>query len=118
MPHRYSSDPSERARQLHAEGRFGGAEFGRLGGRPRRLPPSIAVVEAVERLDADKIVAALEDGLGEHQSIQTRLRAVKLALEVEASVGDVPSEREREPSAYEQMSREELVESITALVRA
>ena len=113
MPQRYSSDPSERAKQLHAEGRFGGAEFGRLGGRPSRVSVSPEIVEAIELLDADTIVAALEDGLGEHQPIQTRLRAVKLVLEIEASVANG---EEAQPSPIEQMSREELIESIVHLM--
>jgi hypothetical protein len=45
LPQRYSSDPSKRARQLVAEGKIGGATYGRLGGRPRKITASQLVAE-------------------------------------------------------------------------
>ena len=117
MTGRYSSDPAERAKQLHAEGRFGGAKYGAMGGRPRRPPASAEVVAAIE-LNTDKIIAALEDGLGEHQPIQTRLRAARLALDIEASVAEGGAVEEAEDTGVQAMSREELIESIMRLAKA
>ena len=84
-----------------------------MGGRPRRPPASAEVVEAIE-LNADKIIAALEDGLGEHQPIQTRLRAAKLCIDIEASVAG-GAVGEAENGDVQTMSREELIDSIMRL---
>ena len=116
MPQRYSSDRAERARQLHAEGKFGGEKYGRMGGRPRRPPASSEVLEAIE-LNAPMIATAIEDGLGEHQPIQTRLRAAKLALEIESSVAEDGAVKDADETAVQTMSREDLIGSIMDLVR-
>src|ERR1043166_1444853 len=45
----------EMARRLHAEGRLGGSEFGKLGGRPRKVRASELVAERAK--DEAKLIA-------------------------------------------------------------
>jgi hypothetical protein len=78
----YPSDPSQRARELVAAGKFGGAKYGRMGGRPRTPRASeIAAREAQEH--AEEIVAAFRDALHPSQPIQVRLRAAVEWLKIE-----------------------------------
>jgi hypothetical protein len=78
----YSSDPRERARELVAAGKFGGAKYGRMGGRPRTPRASeIAAREAQEH--AEEIVAAFRDALHPSQPIQIRLKAAVEWLKIE-----------------------------------
>ena len=54
MPN-YPADASARARQLVAEGKIGGARYGRMGGRPRKpRAGELAAAEAAEH--AEEIV--------------------------------------------------------------
>lgn len=86
---RYSSDPSERARQLVAEGKLGGARPG--AGRPRksvadtqkRKRASTVITEAA-RENADKIAGVFNDVIGDPDaSRHIKLRAAKLAIDIE-----------------------------------
>ena len=79
---KYASDPRERARELVAAGKFGGAKYGRMGGRPRTPRASeIAAREAQEH--AEEIVAAFRDALHPSQPIQVRLKAAVEWLKIE-----------------------------------
>jgi hypothetical protein len=79
---KYSSDPSQRARELVAAGKLGGAKYGRLGGRPRTPRASeIAAEKAMEH--AGEIVAAFRDALHPSQPIQVRLKAAVEWLRIE-----------------------------------
>ena len=79
---KYPSDPSQRARELVAAGKFGGAKYGRMGGRPRTPRASeIAAREAHEH--AEEIVAAFRDALHPSQPIQVRLKAAVEWLKIE-----------------------------------
>jgi hypothetical protein len=79
---KYSSDPSQRARELVAAGKFGGAKYGRMGGRPRTPRASeIAAREAQEH--AEEIVAAFRDALHPSQPIKVRLKAAVEWLKIE-----------------------------------
>jgi hypothetical protein len=79
---KYPSDPSQRARDLVAAGKFGGAKYGRMGGRPRTPRASeIAAREAQEH--AEEIVAAFRDALHPSQPIQVRLKAAVEWLKIE-----------------------------------
>jgi hypothetical protein len=79
---RYSSDPRERARELVAAGKLGGAKYGRMGGRPRTpRATEIAAREAQEH--AEEIVAAFRDALHPSQPIVVRLKAAVEWLKIE-----------------------------------
>ena len=79
---KYPSDPSQRARELVAAGKFGGAKYGRMGGRPRTPRASeIAAREAQEH--AEEIVQAFRDALHPSQPIQVRLKAAVEWLKIE-----------------------------------
>lgn len=73
----------QRAIELHAQGKFGGAEFGRLGGRPRKPSITEQVAEKL-REKSSEVAAAIIDGLDEDNAPTVRLQAARQALEVEA----------------------------------
>ncbi|UUY01734.1 hypothetical protein LRS13_13480 [Svornostia abyssi] len=87
----YSSDPSERAKQLVREGKFGGA--GRGQGRPRVKRASEIAAEAAAG-HADEIVAALRAGLDPDESAETRSRAADRWLRLVVQEGAL-AQRER-----------------------
>ena len=122
---RYSSDPSERARQLHAEGKIGGASFGKLGGQAKarkRTPthPGETASALVARAASDRaedILKVLEDAAAEGQLPHHRLNAVKLWLGVESRETERVERQDRyaaEAEAIEAMGRDQLVAFLAA----
>jgi hypothetical protein len=110
----YSSDPSQRARELVAAGKFGGAKYGRMGGRPRTPRASeIAAREAHEH--AEEIVAAFRDALHPSQPIMVRIRAAVAWLSMERKE-DARVNAARSSFAF--ASREELVALIMSYVKS
>src|SRR5437588_12751929 len=77
----YAADPSERAKQLLAEGKIG-PQFGHLGGRPRK-PRAGEAVAAAARQNSDRIVGALLEALNANQPAAQRIAAARALLEVE-----------------------------------
>jgi hypothetical protein len=69
-------------------------------------------------VNADKIIAALEDGLGDHQPVRTRLRAAKMCLEIEASVAEDEGVDDAVETPVQSVGREELIAAILRRVRA
>lgn len=105
---KYSSDPSERAAQLRAEGKFGGAVHGRKGGRPRKKRASEIVAEEAER-NANLIIKALREGLQNTKRPDIRLQAAKQWLEIESKEHDLKIKHEKD---LDELSTEDLVEHI------
>jgi hypothetical protein len=105
---KYSSDPSERAKQLHQEGRFGGAQFGKMGGRPRKKRASEIVAEAAEK-NASKIIKAFEDALDEDNKPEVRINAAKEWLKIEQTEASLQI---KESQAYDEMDVDELISVI------
>ncbi len=107
---KYPSDPSQRARELVAAGKFGGAKYGRMGGRPRTPRASeIAAREAQEH--AEEIVQAFRDALHPSQPIQVRLKAAVEWLKIEQQ-GDTQKIGARDD--FSVATEEELVDFILA----
>jgi hypothetical protein len=96
----------ERALELVAQGKIGGARDG--AGRPRRRRAGEIVAEKIEN-EASKIFAAVQDGLSDQQPIKVRLAAAKMALDIEQREAEI---RLREESQLERMSANELAEQI------
>ena len=111
---KYSSDPRERARELVAAGKFGGAKYGRMGGRPRTPRASeIAAREAQEH--AEEIVAAFRDALHPSQPIMVRIRAAVAWLNLERKED---ARVNASMSSFALASREELVALIMSYVNS
>jgi hypothetical protein len=107
----YSPDRRERARQLVAEGRFGGSKHGKLGGRPRVPRASeLAAEEAVRH--ADEIVHAFRDALDPSQPALTRVKAAAAWLKIEHQDAVFQQCEER----FDRMTDADLVEVLAARI--
>lgn len=103
---------SKLAKERHAAGKFGGKEFGKLGGRPRKDRAAARVAEAAQ-LDenARKIIQVFEDAVDDTQPIGIRLKGAELWMGTEREEAKI-SIREEEKDA-KQHSREELLEILS-----
>lgn len=76
---------SDLAKQRHAEGKLGGAEFGRLGGRGNtrvKREAQQAVAQAAAE-DKDDIIAVFRDAIDPDRPMGQRLKGAELYLNVE-----------------------------------
>lgn len=110
---KYHVDPQIRAFQMVQEGRFGGP--GRGQGRKAIAPRAAQKVAEEIRKRADKIVAALDAGLTA-DSVQTRLKAAGMALEIERDETLLQLKEEQQEAELDGMSKEELVATFIQLV--
>ena len=110
---KYHNDPQIRAFQMVQEGRFGGP--GRGQGRKPVMPRAAQKVADEIRKRADKIVAALDAGLAA-DSVQTRLKAAGMALEIEREETLLRLKEEQQEAELDGMSKEELVATFIQLV--
>lgn len=104
---------SVRAKQMHAEGKLGGREFGRLGGRPRKPRASEAVAHAAEQ-HADEIVKALRIGLNKgtpEQRSRSAERFLALAQREDQLRLKAQEAAQRE---HRDLSREQMMEELAA----
>jgi hypothetical protein len=115
---KYSSDPKTRARELVAEGKFGGRQPG--AGR-RRKPDSqkpkraSAAIAQAARDNADKIASVFTGIVNDDDaSRHIKMRAAKLAVDIEGR----EAERVREEDDRLGRSRADLPEDRDALVSA
>jgi hypothetical protein len=99
---------SRLAKQRHAEGRFGGPQFGRLGGRPRKRRLSERVAEtAQEEQMARQVIQVFKDALQPNQPMSIRLKGAMALHEIEREEGKLAlQEIEQEARQH---SRDELV---------
>lgn len=98
---------SERMRQLHAEGRAG-AEFGKLGGRPRKKRASEVAAEKIAE-QGEHIAQVLLDLIDDPDSPKVRLDAIKHAHAIEEQERKT---KENEEVKYEQLKHSELLELV------
>lgn len=104
----YSSDPSERARQLVREGKFGGA--GRGQGRPR-VPRASELAAQAAAQHADQIVAALLAGIDPSEPADTRSRGADRWLRLVVQEGALAQRErveDRADDAYSRLSDDEI----------
>ena len=108
---------SERAKEMHRQGKIGGAKYGRMGGRPRKPRASEAVAEAAEQHSAE-IVAALRIGVRQgtpEQRSRSAERFLALAQredQLRLKAQEAASREKRDLSRDQVM--QELVEKLTA----
>lgn len=78
---------SDLAKQRHAEGRLGGSEFGKLGGRGNTKEKRRAATDIVEAIRDPEMVRLMKktlyDSQDEDRPMKQRMDGVKLAMEIE-----------------------------------
>jgi hypothetical protein len=103
---------SQLAKQRHAEGKFGGREFGKLGGRPRKERAAKRIAEAAqEEANAKAITQVFKDGVSDRQPMGTRLAAAKLWVEIEREEAKVALQEES--LDHKDLSRDQLIEALS-----
>lgn len=109
----YSSDQSERAKEMIADGKMGG-QFGHLsGGRGTKRSKRAAEIVAEYAVTAsEKIKRAFEDGLDEGNSIGVRQATALHLLNIER--GEHELQLKEQQQEFNQMSKADLIESIRA----
>lgn len=108
---------SKLAKERHAAGKFGGSEFGKMGGRPRKDRAATRVAEAAqEEANARKIINVFKDAVHEAQPLGIRLKGAELWLNVEKE--DAKVSMQQEASQQKQRSREELLEVLSQKLTA
>lgn len=101
----------ENANALVAEGRLGGAEYGRLGGRPRKQRAAELMAEKVAA-EAETMLARLKEIIetgGEANAIQS----IKTLLQIEDNERQI---KENEEQKFEQLKRDELIKFIAGTI--
>lgn len=102
----------ELAIERHAKGEFGGAKFGRLGGRPRKARAAKKVAEAAQdERNAQRIIRVFKDAVHESQPMGIRLQGAKLWIEVERDEAKI--ELQEDGAEKDDRTREQLIEALT-----
>lgn len=106
---------SEAAKQRVEAGKMGGAEFGKLGGRPRKKRASEVVAEEAQK-QGEQIAKVFKDGIADNgiNSIPTRLKAAEAFLGVEQKEAKLQME---EDEHYNRMGKEELHDHLAAKLK-
>ncbi len=103
---------SKLAKERHARGELGGAEFGRLGGRPRKDRASKAVAEAAqEEENRTRIIQVFKDATDPSQPMGLRLKGATAWLDVEQQEGKLALQEEEADAR--QLGREELIKILS-----
>jgi hypothetical protein len=104
---------SRLAKERHAQGDFGGAKYGRLGGRPRggskkkqRITKAVAEA-AEEEKNKNAIIEVFKDGIHPNQPISVRLKAATAWAEIAAQ--NAKMEVAEAAQVQAQHSRDELI---------
>lgn len=99
---------SRLAKERHAQGKLGGREFGKLGGRPRKDRAAKRVAEvAQEDAVARQIINVFKDAIHPNQPMHIRLKAAEAWLGVEREEAKVALQEA--DTVNRQHSREELL---------
>lgn len=95
------------ANSLVAEGRLGGAQFGRLGGRPRKPRAAEMIAEKVAG-EADTFFTRLKE-IVETGGEANAINSIKTLLQIEENERQI---EENEELKFEQLKRDELIKFI------
>ena len=118
MPRELSPEARERlselAKERHAEGRFGGRKYGKMGGRPRggskkkqRITKAVAEA-AEEEKNKNAIIQVFKDAIHPNQPMTVRLKGAQAWAEIAAQHQKMELSEEAHITA--QHSREELID--------
>lgn len=103
---------SRLAKERHARGEFGGAKFGKLGGRPKKDRAAKRVAEAAqEEAVARQIINVFREALMPDQPMHIRLKAAEALFSVEREEAKLTMAEESHETR--QRSREELLEILS-----
>lgn len=102
------------AKQRHAEGKFGGSQYGKLGGRPRgskkdRIAKRVAEA-ASEEANAKAIIEVFKDAIHPNQPMSTRLKGAEAWARIAGE--HTKQEMQEQGQEHQQRSREELLELV------
>lgn len=97
---------SQMARELHAQGKFGGRQPG--SGRPKKKRASEIVAEQA-RVEAENIIEVFRDSIRSDNPASVRLNAAREWLKIEQAEADLQLREERQ---LEGLSTTQLVEMI------
>ena len=98
----------DNANSLVAQGRLGGAEFGRMGGRPRKIRASEKVAEKVQN-DAEEMYIRFREIMDAGVD-RDSITAMQTLLKIEDNERVI---QEREEVKVEQLRRDELLAILT-----
>jgi len=105
---------SELAKKRHAEGKFGGEKFGKMGGRPKggskkkqRITKAVAEA-AEEEKNKNAIIQVFKDAIHHNQPMTVRLKGAQAWAEIAAQHQKMELSEEAQNQA--QHSREELID--------
>lgn len=101
---------SELAKRLHAEGKLGGKEFGKLGGRPRKKRAAEIVAEKAAD-EAQLIVDAYIDAL-KSDNMNVRLQAARDWLGVELKEAELQLKEDRD---FNKLNKDEIIGELVEL---
>lgn len=103
---------SRLAKERHARGEFGGREFGKLGGRPRKDRAAKRVAEAAQDDPmARQIIQVFKDAIQPDQPMGIRIKAAEAIIQVEREEAKVAMAEEDHDARVH--SREELLEILS-----
>ncbi len=97
----------DNANSLIAQGKLGGAEFGRLGGRPRKPRASELIADKVSG-EADTFFTRLKE-IVETGGEANAINSIKTLLQIEENERQI---KENEDLKFEQLKRGELIKYI------
>lgn len=94
---------SKLAIERHREGKFGGPQFGKLGGRPKKVErKALDSVAEAANANHEKIVQVFEDAVAERQPISVRLRGAESWLNAQKEQAKLNiQEEEQESKAFD-----------------
>lgn len=101
----------ENANSLVAQGRLGGAEFGRLGGRPRKKRAAELMAEKVSD-DASLMYERLKE-IFETGKDANAIASIKTLLQIEENERAI---QENEELRFEQLKRDDLIKYIAGTI--
>lgn len=101
---------SDAAKRKHEEGKLGGAEFGKLGGRPRKKRATEVMAEGISEM-GEEMLGVLKDAMDEENPHSIRLKAVEAATKIEEKEARLAMDEE---DHLRKMGHEELVAAVAA----
>lgn len=103
---------SRLAKERHAQGKMGGAKFGKMGGRPRKERATRAVADAAQELPNRRaIIQVFKDAVDPDMPIGVRLKGAQAWLEMEQAESKIALQEEVQDTR--QLGREQLLEILT-----
>lgn len=98
---------SERMQRMRKEGKVG-PQFGKLGGRPRKVRASELIAEEASK-NRKKIAQVLEDAIDPEQPITVRMKGVQMITDIESKERSMEM---AEDEHYAKMNKDEMIDEM------